>query len=513
MVKQYPKKQENDSRIPISRIVAVSNRLPISIEKSGNSWKITPGTGGLVTAMAPILRNRGGLWIGWSGTTEELDWKEISDRSYADAGYQLHPVTLSTREIEGFYEGFSNQIIWPLFHDLQTICNFDPEFWRQYMTVDEKFADVIGKYSISTDFIWVHDYHLMNVAQYLRQKDIHRQTAFFLHIPFPALDIFLKLPWRGIVLRALLEYDLIGFQTMRDMKNFTQCLHYLIKGVKVSGRGAVQTVTFNDNEGQGREVRVGTFPISIDFNSFAGYAASEEVDTHARWLKNCHSGVTIYLGVDRLDYTKGVPERLNAFRSALERYPELRRNITLIQVVVPSRETVSEYQTLKAHIEQLVGEINGQFSTAGWIPIHYQFRYIDRHILIASYRAAHVGLVTPLKDGMNLVAKEYCASNLSEEGVLILSQFAGAAAQLQKGAIMVNPYDIEGMADAIHTAFHMDIAERRLRMKRLRESIRRHNVFRWVDSYLNAAMAKKLGDFPPLDQYIPKIEFGSLNGS
>jgi len=487
-----------------TRLVAVSNRLPITLVKEKDGWKIKPGAGGLVTALAPVLRNRGGLWIGWSGATEEdTDLSEKIIPASKEVGYQLHPVPLTKEEVKNFYYGFSNEIIWPLFHDLQSLCNFEPKYWYEYLKVNKKFAKITAKFSTTKDFIWVHDYHLMCFASALKELNVKRRTGFFLHIPFPSLDIFLKLPWREQILRNLLEFDLVGFQTMRDRRNFLNCIHQLCPGIKSYGRGAIVRVKVGD-----REVRIGGFPISIDFEAFSQQAASKSVADTAWFLHEALPERQIVLGVDRLDYTKGLPEKFRAFKLALERYPELQGKITLVQVVVPSREGVPEYQSLKAKIDRIVGEINGKFTKSNWVPIHYLYRSLDRQELLAYYRLAEIGLITPLKDGMNLVAKEYCACNLEGNGVLILSEFAGAAAQLQTGAILVNPYDIEGVANAIYRAFTMDIKERKRRMRRLREVVRRRNIFWWVDTFLHTALAKHLADFPYTEEeYLPHIEF------
>jgi trehalose 6-phosphate synthase len=310
--------------------------------------------------------------------------------------------------------------------------------------------------------------------------------------------MFLRLPWRTPVLQGLLDYDLIGFQTARDRNNFGHCVRALVPGARLIGRGQVFTVKTPE-----RELRAGVFPISIDFQEFAGLASSQEVAEKAWIFHESHPNRKMILGVDRLDYTKGIPERLLAFANALERYPEMRGQISLIQVVVPSRRKVEEYETLKQEIEQLVGQINGEFADVSWTPIHYTFRSLDRAELTAYYRTCEIALVTPLKDGMNLVCKEYCAASIEDEGVLILSEFAGAASQLRDGALLVNPHDIEGMADAIHAAFTMDEQERRSRMRKLRQLIQRNDIFRWVDSFLRAAIAKDLSDFPPLEHFAP----------
>jgi len=491
---------------PQGRLVVVSNRLPVVLEQeNGNGWRAQPGSGGLVTALLPVLRHRGGMWIGWPGTSvdDPVGIKEALDGASKDAGYTLHSVPLNSEEVQKFYQGFSNEIIWPLFHDLQSLCTFDPSYWRTYTEVNRRYAETVARHSHENDFVWVHDYHLIHVASELRQLGAHTQLAFFLHIPFPSLDIFTKLPWRFQLLHALLEYDLVGFQTLRDRRNFIQCARTLLGDVTVQGKG--QVVKMNAG---GRTLRLGSFPISIDYNAFMKHAASPEIAALASDLRTRLPNRQLILGVDRLDYTKGIPHRLEAFRNALLRYPDLLERVRLVQVVVPSREDIPQYSELRTRIERLVGEINGQFTRpSGWVPIHYVFRSLTRSELLAYYRAAEIALVTPLKDGMNLVAKEFCACSIEEESVLILSEFAGAAAQLQNGALLVNPYDRDGVADAIYTAFGMPPAARRTRMRRLRRTIREHDIFWWVDSFLRAAIAKDLSAFPLPPDYIPQDSF------
>lgn len=491
------------------RLVVVSNRLPFTCQhRPDQSWEIKPGSGGLVTALLPVLRDRGGVWIGWSGTAGDAsEVNAVLEGAYPDTGYSLKPVSLSHEEVEKFYYGFSNEVIWPLFHDLQSHCNFDPSYWRVYQEVNRKYARVISDNTQDKDFIWVHDYQLTNVGAELRALKVKCRTGFFLHIPFPSLDIFLKLPWRFQLLNAMLAYDVIGFQTLRDRRNFVQCLRTLIKDINIQGKGQVLTVHFGD-----REIRIGSFPISIDYGSFAEQAASPAVAKKAEDLHEALRKRQLILGVDRLDYTKGIPNRLEAFRIALRRYPELCEHVTLIQVVVPSREDIPEYHELKEHIERLVGEINGEFTRpGGWVPIHYVFRSLDKTELLSYYRAAEVALITPLKDGMNLVAKEYCACSVDESCVLILSEFAGAAAQFQRDALLVNPYDVEQVAEAIVSAYRMPDEERRARMRRLRKSVHEFDIFWWVDSFLRAAISKELSDFPLPDDYVPKYQVDTLS--
>src|SRR5437667_10163767 len=469
----------------MNRLILVSNRLPFALEPVGDGqWIAAPSAGGLVSALAPVLRGRGGTWIGWPGVAGDIPDAPFAEAT-RDAGYEVVPVALSEAERDEFYYGYSNEVIWPLFHDLQNFCNFEPAFWQAYKQVNVRYADAIAQSAQPDDFIWVHDYHLMYVAQALREQSVDRKLSaltFFLHIPFPPYDIFAKLPQQQRLLRALLQFDLLGVQTRRDLRNFLQCVRHVISDAEViAGTGGLQLIRLN-----GREIRVGSFPIGIDFESFEKGAASEEVARRAQELRAAFPGCQLILGLDRLDYSKGIPERLRAYRIALERYEELRGRVVLIQNVVPSRVEIPRYHEFKERIERLVGDINGRFSTATWLPVHYNFRGLDREELLAHYRTCEIGFVTPLKDGMNLVAKEYCACCIDQNGVLILSQFAGAAEQLKRDALLVNPYDLEQVADTILKGFRMSHAERSARMKRMRRVVSHEDVFLWVDSFLKA---------------------------
>lgn len=488
------------------RLAVVSNRLPIVLKRGGaaGEWKICPGAGGLITALGPVLRDRGGMWIGWLGASSEelVDFPGLDDllsTGAEETGYSLMPVHLTEEEVQRYYFGFSNEILWPLFHDLTTRCNFDPGYWPVYESVNRKFARTIMENTCEEDFVWVHDYQLILAAAELAKMGARRQTGFFLHIPFPPLDIFIRLPWRFAILDALMQYDLVGFQTERDRRNFISCVRALTSGVRVLGHGHVCKLRTPE-----REIRVGSFPISIDFKEFEGLSKAPHVASLAKTIRANLPNRALIFGVDRLDYTKGIPNRLHAFVNALERYPELRGKITLVQVIVPSRETIKEYDTLKREIERLIGEINGRYTEVGWTPITYIFGSLNRRELVAYYQACEIAAITPLKDGMNLVAKEYCASNIHEDGVLILSEFAGAAVNLHQGALLVNPYDIEGVADAIHRAYRMSRAKRRDRMKSLRRSVRKNDIYRWVATFLQAGIAQDLHRFPLMEFFVPK---------
>jgi trehalose 6-phosphate synthase len=483
-----------------TRLVAVSNRLPIVLKKDKNRWHIESGSGGLVTALAPVLRNRGGLWIGWPGTTEKAKLQTLLDEASVKTGYKLIPVPMSPEEADNYYLGYSNSVIWPLFHDLQSKCEFRPRYWYSYMEVNRRFARTIADNTSEKDYIWIHDYHLVHVGKLLNDLKAPRKTGFFLHIPFPPLDVFVRLPWRVQFLEALMEYNMVGFQTARDRKNFLHCLVRYFPTTRVQGRGSVVEVHF-----QNRKVRVGNFPISIDFDQFEKQASSMGVSSRVQSMRDNFQGQKIIISIDRMDYTKGIQERLEGFHNALLRYPDLRRKITMIQVLVPSRRELKEYKILKARIDQLIAQINGEFATLDWDPIHYHYRSLEHDELLSLYRVADIALITPLKDGMNLVAKEYCACSVDNDGVLILSEFAGAAADLQKGAILINPHDYEAIADAVHQAFYMELQERNTRMKTMRSIIRKRDIFSWVDSFLGAAFAVNLKDFPAIEEYVPGL--------
>jgi trehalose 6-phosphate synthase len=477
-----------------SRLIVASNRLPVAMRSSARGrWSAEPGSGGLVTALLPVLRNRGGMWFGWPGAAGPArQMRSALAGAGREIGCDLAPVALSAQDVAFYYHGFANEVVWPLFHDLPSLCRFDPRYWSSFLAVNRRFAKAVASHAAASDFVWVHDYHLMNVGEELRALGKPSRLGFFLHIPFPSPDIFMKLPWRAQLLRALLNYDLVGLQTQHDRRNFVACVERLGEEVRIESRGPRSLV----RTARGRTT-VGAFPISIDFNAFLRAAAAVEVAEKARELHRLLPRRRLVLGIDRLDYTKGIALRLQAFHELLERYPSMRGKVSLIQVVVPSREDVPEYVRMKTEIEQLVGRINGTFARpGGWVPIWYEYRSLSSSELVAYYRAADIALVTPLKDGMNLVSKEYCACSIEEDCVLILSEFAGAAEQLGGGALLVNPHDVQAVAAALRAAYAMSPAERTARMRSMRRSIRREDVFDWVESFLEAAFARDLRAFP-----------------
>lgn len=463
------------------RPILVSNRLPVKLEQVDGLWEVLPGSGGLVTALAPVLRSDNGVWVGWPGAPMNTELERILNESTADIGYRLETVDLTDDEVSGFYSGFSNGAIWPLFHDLLDHCNFEAGHWETYQRVNYKFAAAVASKISDEDFVWVQDYHLTMVGYFLNELGFKNRAAYFLHIPFPPKDIFVRLPWRQEIIEALLAYRLIGFQTERDRRNFIHCVRHLIPSAHISHHTKYPFIKYEKQVS-----RIGAFPISIDFKYFNNFAKSNEVADAAWFIHERFPNQKIILGVDRLDYTKGIPHRLLALENCLERYPELKERITLVQVVVPSRVRVPEYQQMKRQIDEMVGRINSRFTRRGWMPIHYIYTTLPRTELVGYYKSSEIALITPLKDGMNLVAKEYCASCVDDTGVLILSEFAGAASRLEVGAIPVNPYNIEEVADAIYRAYYMDIGEQKERMKKLRGEVAKNNVFRWVDQFIRS---------------------------
>jgi trehalose 6-phosphate synthase len=463
------------------RLVVVSNRLPITVRGDGNERSVELSAGGLVTAMDPVLRRVGGLWIGWPGTSEDVE-KDL-ERFSAGNGYALKAVRLSQADIRGYYYGFSNEVLWPLFHGFHSRCRFKPEYWETYQTVNDKFARTVAEATGPADFVWIHDYHLIGAAQKMAAAGARRRCGFFLHTPFPEPECFLKLPWRQEIVDALLEYDIIGFQTSRDQQNFIRALDSLSSRVCTYGPRVFQRVRCG-----GRETTAGVFPISIDFQEFYEKALSRSVIEQAGNLGRIYSQGQTLLGVDRLDYSKGIPERLQAFRQTLLDQPDLQGRLTLVQVVVPSREGLEDYRQLKEEIELLVGQINGEFSSPAWIPVHYLYRSLSREELISFYLNTDIALITPLRDGMNLVAKEYCACNWREDGLLILSEFAGTAAQLHDSALLVNPYDVQAVSRAIRRGASMSSSERGEMMRRARRKISLRDINWWVYSFLQAAL-------------------------
>ncbi|MGH7701361.1 MAG: bifunctional alpha,alpha-trehalose-phosphate synthase (UDP-forming)/trehalose-phosphatase [Gemmatimonadales bacterium] len=454
------------------RLVVVSNRLPFTVERHAGRPSVRRSSGGLVSALTPVLRDRGGVWIGWPGPGAARLDEVAADLPEADR-VRYVAVPLSAREVSLYYGAFSNRTLWPLFHYFVARTQIDEGTWRAYDRVNERFARAAAEASTDEAVVWVHDYHLLRAPLHVRQLAPGRRVAFFLHIPFPAYDLFRLLPWARSIMRGLLAADLVGFHIGDYADHFLTCAERLLGCEVDRARGVAQW--------EGRAVTVGAFPLGIDvagFEALAHEAGPPDPPAPDR--------PRTIVGVDRLDYTKGVHERLLAFERLFERHPGYRRAVVFTQLLVPSREFVAEYRELKREIDETVGRINGRFSDHGWTPIRYLVRSLPPRDLVAFYRRGDAALVTPLRDGMNLVAKEYVAAQLEERGVLVLSELAGAAQELQE-ALLVNPFDLDAMADALHRALSMPEDERQARMAALRDRVHAHTVQDWVSQFLDAA--------------------------
>jgi len=458
---------KKDLRASQSRrpLLVVSNRLPMTLQRVSRGLEQKQSSGGLVSALDPVLRKRGGTWVGWTG----MKLRPGETLPQPDLPYQISAVELTDAEVNRYYHGFSNRTLWPLLHCFPERTRFDRRDWEAYDEVNARFAAVASRERRTPDLVWVHDYQLMRVPLHLRRIQRDARIAFFLHIPFPPYDIFRLLPWDRELLNGMLASDLIGFHVPAYAHNFLDCVERLLPA-----RVDPESALIEHGE---RTVQVGSFPLGIDFEFF---------DSRARHITpHPKTKGKIVLGVDRLDYTKGIPERIRAFERLLELHPEYREHVMLMQLAVPSRFQVAEYQNLKSEIDELVGRVNGRFATESWSPIRYLYRSVPPERLSTLYRDADVALVTPLRDGMNLVAKEYVASQVDDPGVLILSRMAGAAETMRE-AILVNPYNIQGTADALHRALSMQETERRSRIVALRGRERRNDVERWIETFLEA---------------------------
>ncbi|MEW6269728.1 MAG: bifunctional alpha,alpha-trehalose-phosphate synthase (UDP-forming)/trehalose-phosphatase, partial [Thermodesulfobacteriota bacterium] len=433
----------------MSRLLIVSNRLPLTLRMEGELTRVERSAGGLATGLAGPHARAEGLWIGWPGDVPELTEGQREQLASDLADQRFVPVWLDADDVRRFYVGFSNGVLWPLFHYLLDQLPLHPGDFEAYERVNERFADEVAQRYRPGDVVWVHDYQLMLVPQLLRRRIPDARIGFFLHIPFPASEIFRTLPHRERILEGLLGADLVGFHTASYMRAFASSL-LLVLGLAAN----VDRV----RSGQ-REVRLGVFPMGVDAASFGALASRPEVAAEVAKLRGS-DGCSLLVGIDRLDYTKGIPRRLLAFEQLLRDHPTLVERVRLVQVAVPSREQVGAYQEFRGQVEALIGRINGAFGTPRWVPIHYIYRGLGEMEVVALYRAADVLVVTPLRDGMNLVAKEFIASRTDEEGVLVLSELAGAASELAE-AIIVNPYDVERTADALRRALTMPGTERR----------------------------------------------------
>jgi len=452
--------------------VIVANRLPVDriTEPDGStSWRRSPG--GLVTALEPVMHKTDGAWVGWSGSAGEPFEPFDSDQM------RLVPVGLSEDEVRDYYEGFSNGTLWPLYHDVIAPPQFHRAWWDSYVRVNQRFADAAASQASEGAVVWVQDYQLQLVPGMLRKQRPDLRIGFFNHIPFPGYEIYAQLPWRRQIVEGLLGADLLGFQRMSDATNFLRACR---RAAGLTTKGS--TVRLRD----GRTVRVGTFPISIDSAGFEQVARRDDVRARAAEIRAALGNPRLLLlGVDRLDYTKGISHRLKAYGEILADGRLSSPDAKLVLVASPSRERVEQYRALRDEVEVTVGRINGEFGEVGSAPVHYLHQSYPPDEMAALFLAADVMLVTSLRDGMNLVAKEYVACRYDETGALVLSEFTGAADELTS-AFLINPHDIAGLKDAIVAAANVRPAEARRRMRALRRRVMEYDIARWADNFLTA---------------------------
>ncbi|GAB3771684.1 trehalose-6-phosphate synthase [Nocardioides ginsengisegetis] len=451
-------------------LVIVANRLPVdrvTLADGSPGWRTSPG--GLVTAIEPVLRANDGVWVGWPGGTEQ------DLQPFEFDGLSLVPMTMSAEEVKDFYEGFSNGTLWPLYHDVVAKPEFHREWWDAYVGVNQRFAEKAAELASEGATVWVHDYQLQLVPQILRSLRPDLRIGFYLHIPFPPAELFQQLPWRRQILEGLLGADLVGFQMNGGAQNFVRLVRQ-----RVGHKTHRDLVYLPD----GRTVKAAAFPISIDAKGFEELARSERVEKRAETIRDAlGSPRKVFLGVDRLDYTKGIYARLRAFSELIIDGHFDVEDAVFVQVATPSREQVEQYRILRDEIDRLVGHINGDLGRIGRPAISYLHSSYPREEMAALYRAADIMVVTPYRDGMNLVAKEYVATRYEDDGALVLSEFAGAADELRQ-AWLVNPYDINGMKSALLEAYAADERERGRRMKAMRKTVLQHDVAAWADAFL-----------------------------
>ncbi len=471
-----------------SDFVVVANRLPIDMERLPDgsvTWKRSPG--GLVTALEPLLRRQRGAWIGWPGIVDGPEEPIIED------DMQLVPVRLSAEDVAEYYEGFSNATLWPLYHDVIVKPIYHREWWDRYVEVNRRFAEATSRAAAEGATVWVQDYQLQLVPKMLRMLRPDLTIGFFLHIPFPPVELFMQMPWRTEIIEGLLGADLVGFHLAGGAQNFLFLSRRLV-GANTSRASVGVRSRFGEVQLGFRTVKVGAFPISIDSADLDRQARNRDVRRRAKELRaELGNPRKILLGVDRLDYTKGIDVRLKAFSELLAEGRAKRDDTVLVQLATPSRERVESYRVLRNEIEQQVGHINGEYGEVGHPVVHYIHRPVPRDELIAFFVASDVMLVTPLRDGMNLVAKEYVACRSDLGGALVLSEFTGAAAELRQ-AYLANPHDLEGVKDTIEAALNQTPEEGRRRMRALRRQVLAHDVDRWARSFLDALAGKPTAD-------------------
>lgn len=485
----------------MAKLIIVSNRLPVKLQEKDGELTYKASEGGLATGLGSIYKKKDNLWIGWPGLVVE-DTEKQSQIVEDLREENMHPVFLTESEIKEFYEGFSNETLWPTFHYFSQYAIFDQNLWETYVEVNQKYCDEIVRQAGPDDTIWVHDYQLLLLPSMLREKLPDSTIGFFQHIPFPSYEVFRLLPWRKQILEGMLGADLVGFHTYDDMRHFLSSVN------RITGYGSMHGWVYTNT----RSLLVDSFPMGIDYEKYESTAQLDEVKKRERIYRNHISSEKIIISIDRLDYSKGIPQRLLAFEQFLHRYPEFHEKVTLVVQVVPSRDTVEQYKELKEEIEELVGRINGKYSTINWSPLMYFYRSYPLETISAFYRMADIALVTPMRDGMNLVCKEYVASRYEQKGVLILSEMAGASKELSD-ALLINPNDINQIVEALHRAVTMPEEEQIAHMSTMQDTLKRYNIHHWVTMFMDRLSYVKIKQLSLATSYLDDATFQEMSDS
>lgn len=458
----------------MSKTIIVSNRLPVKLIDNNGEFSFVPSEGGLATGLGSIYKQSGNVWVGWPGM--EVNEEETRNRISTELDTKnLKPVFLTQDEINQYYEGFSNEVLWPVFHYMPTYARYQQTYWDCYLSVNKKFADVVTEVAEAGDIIWIHDYQLLLLPGLIRSILPDITIGFFQHIPFPSYELFRLIPWRAELLEGMLGADLIGFHTFDDARHLVQSTRRLMPSVITSSN----EINYNN-----RSVVVESFPMGIDSQKFNQLLTTAAVQEHIETLQKMFGNTKLILSIDRLDYTKGILQRLQAFELFLQENEDYVGRIVLYMIVVPSRDTVPQYRELRDEIDKFVGNINARYRTMEWQPVFYFYRSFPIEELSALFASADICLVTPMRDGMNLVCKEYVASRNNEDGVLILSEMAGASKELVD-AVIVNPNNIVSIANAITEAIKMSHEEQTRRMKMMRDVVIKFNIYHWVKLFMN----------------------------
>jgi trehalose 6-phosphate synthase/phosphatase len=455
------------------KTIIVSNRLPVKVEIKNDEWLYHNSEGGLATGLGSIYKEGDNVWVGWPGAyIENENIRHIIKRDFMDKN--LYPVMLSKKEIELYYDGFSNDTLWPLFHYFPSFAHYNKQEWEAYQKVNQKFADSVLEIAQPNDIIWIQDYQLMLVPQMIRAAMPDVSIGFFQHIPFPSYEVFRLIPWREELLKGVMGADLIGFHTYDDVRHF------------MSATSRIANVQANANEivWDNRNIIVDSFPMGIDYHKYKESVYKSQTRRNEQKLYQLMGDRKLMISIDRLDYSKGIPERLKAFDLFLQKYPEFKEKVIFLQLVVPSRDTVKHYASLKEEVNRMVSDINAKYGSFSWQPIHYFYRSFPLEMISALYAAADIALVTPMRDGMNLVCKEYIASRIHKTGVLILSEMAGASKELYE-ALIINPNNSEEVADAIYTSLVMPEEEQIRRMEQLQHTVSTFNINHWVENFMD----------------------------